>query len=275
MISMCSGFKSDRGNPEPDLKLLSEAGFSHVHWVHHWADDFMYGTPEIDQIEEWLRDFGLSLHGIHASSGQEKGWTSTEEHQRKAGVELVRNRMEMASRLSGSFIVLHPPLLAHDNPESWDSVRRSLDELEPVAKANGVGIAIENMINDDFKGLAKLLDEYPPEFLGICYDTGHGNMGRAGGIQFIKRRKSRLMALHLHDNNGFHDQHKPLFTGTVPWGELAELLAGSPCHDRISLEVNSYSVKVESFDGFLKDVLKGAAKFERMVRQARKAKARA
>ena len=65
-LSLTTDYATDTGNPEPYLKRIAEAGFSHVHWCHHWNTDFLYSPYEIAQIAEWLDDFGLRLLDLHA-----------------------------------------------------------------------------------------------------------------------------------------------------------------------------------------------------------------
>jgi len=58
--------------------------------------------------------------------------------------------------------------------------------------------------------------------LGMCYDSGHGNADKSGGtgIGMLTRFGHKLMALHLHDNNGINDQHLLPFDGTVDWSAI-------------------------------------------------------
>ena len=50
MVDMLNGI----GNPEPFLRAISDAGFSHVHWCHHWSGDFLYSESEMLHIENLL-----------------------------------------------------------------------------------------------------------------------------------------------------------------------------------------------------------------------------
>ncbi len=86
-------------SPEPMLRAIAEAGFTHLHWCHQWCSDFLYGPAELEAIQSWLRKYNLALLDIHGSAGQEKCWFSTVEYERRAGVELVANRLEMFARL--------------------------------------------------------------------------------------------------------------------------------------------------------------------------------
>ena len=79
-LSMTTDFVRDKGNPEPYLRRIADAGFSHVHWCHQWNTDFLYSRPEIEQIRAWLAGCGLQTLDLHASAGVEKNWASLLEH---------------------------------------------------------------------------------------------------------------------------------------------------------------------------------------------------
>jgi len=234
-LSITTDYAQQAGSPQPYLRRIAEAGFTHVHWCHHWNTDFLYSRPEIEQIERWLREFGLGVTDVHGSAGQEKAWMAPEEYRRLAGVELVQNRIRMAARLGADVVIMHVPALgdpAH-NPDRWDQARRSLDAVEPCARECGVRIALENGKWDDIE---RLLALYPPDYVGLCYDSGHGNMDGAGLDRLEAGPKQRLISIHLHDNDGTQDLHNIPFTGTVDWGRLARLIAGSPYAKWVNLE---------------------------------------
>src|SRR5215471_2587086 len=132
-LSLTTDFESDTGCPEPALRAIAAAGFTHTHWCHQWNTDFLYSRPEIDQIGRWLKESGLKLLDLHGSAGREKGWYSARESERLAGVELVENRLRMTAELGGSCVVMHVPQLpqqAESTPEC-DRTRRSIDALLP------------------------------------------------------------------------------------------------------------------------------------------------
>ena len=62
---------------------------------------------EIRQIERWLREFNLAVNDLHGSAGREKAWGSPREYERLAGVELVKNRIDMAARLGTDVVIMH------------------------------------------------------------------------------------------------------------------------------------------------------------------------
>jgi sugar phosphate isomerase/epimerase len=256
MLSITTDYAKDTGDPSPYLKHIGEAGFSHIHWCHHWNTDFLYSRWEIEQIQKWLDEYGLQVLDLHGSVGPEKNWASAEDYQRLAGVDLVRNRIEMTARLGAEVVIMHVP----SDPASV-TIRRSLDELEPVARKHRVRIAIEN---GDFSAIGKLLSEYDPQYLGLCYDSGHGNRGEPG-LDHLESLKDRLISVHLHDNDGTGDQHKPLFTGTVDWQRLARIMAESSYTKCVSMELSMRNAGFEDETAFLRKAFEDGTTFANMI----------
>ena len=262
MLSITTDYVRDTGCPAPFLGKIAAAGFSHVHWCHHWNTDFIYSKHEIRQIKKWLANSGLQLLDLHASAGVEKNWGSPADYERLSGVELVLNRLEMTAELGGGAIVIHLPELER-NGECRKALYKSLDALLPVAKELKVKIAVENGC---FAAIESVFNDYPDDFLGLCYDSGHGNMGDGRGLQGLDKLKSRLIAVHLHDNDGVSDLHRPMFTGTVDWHELAGIIAESAYDKWPSTEASMRCGPAgEPEESFLAECFHGCKKIAGMV----------
>ncbi|MBO7761941.1 MAG: sugar phosphate isomerase/epimerase [Clostridia bacterium] len=117
------------------------------------------------------------------------------------------------------------------------------------AKRYNVGICIENMWptlklfggvqwNTDI--LLELVDSFRDDIVGVCWDTGHGNVTGNGhgnvvqnhpellpyGDQYanITRIGKRLRALHIHDNSGVDDDHLMPGHGNIKWDDVIRAL---------------------------------------------------
>lgn len=260
MLSIATDYLEDRGSPEPHLRHIAEAGFSHVHWCHQWNTDFLYSQSEIEQIRRWLSEHGLNVLDIHASAGIEKDWCSEREYERTAGVELVENRMQMAARLSADVIVLHARANA-----SLDRQLSSLEALQQMSRPLGVRIAFENLPDDDLTRIEELLERFEPGFVGFCYDSGHAHMG-GQDLAVHTRLLKRLIAVHLHDNDGTADQHRLPFTASVPWHRVAAALAGSGYSKCVNLEVGMKAHDYTGESDFLRASLDAGHKLAEMIR---------
>ncbi len=267
-LSMTSDYATSTGCPEPALRRIADAGFTHVHWCHQWNTDFLYDHAEICQIARWFKDFGLTLTDLHASLGVEKCWVSPREYEREAGVALVANRIAMTARLGGDVIIMHTgnePRAETDRARFWTQLGRSLDALEPVARDHGVRIAIEN--TNDFPIIRRLLADHGPDYLGLCYDCGHGNM-LPDGLGELEELKDRLIAVHLHDNDGQGDQHLPPFTATVDWEGLAKIMARSAYRKPVSMESSMHNSGITDEAAFLKQCHDAGTRLANLVEKA-------
>jgi sugar phosphate isomerase/epimerase len=268
MLSVATDYIKDAGDPGPYLRNIAEAGFSHIHWCHEWNTDYLYSKKSVGRIKRCMKAVGLKLLDLHASAGNKKNWGSAKDQVRCAGVELVRNRIAMAAELGADVIVLHVAAKhARDSRERFfGHLCRSLDELRPFSRAHGVRIAIENMDKDNFVLIKKLFSEFEPDFLGLCYDSGHGNIdGR--GLDLLKTVKSRLIALHLHDNNGKSDQHKIPFTGTIDWDRLAGIIRSSGYKKCPNLELRMASHGAVDEKVFLNKAFEAGRRLSGMIKR--------
>lgn len=239
-LSLTTDYAAGTGCPEPYLRRIAEAGFTHVHWCHQWNTDFAYAGCEIRQIEAWLRELGLRLNDLHGSVGPEKNWCSSVEYERQAGIELVKNRVRMSHVLGADVVIMHIPAEPESAQEAgayWDRLRRSLDAVEGEARRYAVRIAVENLTcQGTFDTIAALFSLYGSDYLGLCYDAGHGNV-TGDGLQRLAGLRDRLIAVHLHDNDTSGDQHRLPFCGTIDWQLLMQLVADSAYAKPLSFEV--------------------------------------
>ena len=261
-LSVTTDYAKDKGDPSPYLRRIADAGFSHVHWCHQWNTDFLYSKWEIEQVRKWLEAYGLQLLDLHGSVGPEKNWASRREYERRAGVELVKNRLDMAARLGSDVIIMHIP-----TGPPCDPLRKSLDEIQSFARERGVRIALEN---GDFEAIRNVLSEYDRDYLGLCYDSGHGNMD-GKGLDQLASLKDRLLSVHLHDNDGSGDQHNLPFSGTVDWARLARIIAESTYTKCTSMEVTMRNSGIEDETDFLKRAFETGTRFSKMIDEQRNA----
>ena len=122
---------------------------------------------------------------------------------------------------------------------------------------------------DDLSGIRELFSAYGKDFLGLCYDSGHGNIG-GKGIEHLASVKDRLISVHLHDNNGENDEHKPIFSATVDWPRLARIMAESSYDKCVSMESSMRNAGTEDEKVFLDLSFETGTRFARMIADARR-----
>jgi sugar phosphate isomerase/epimerase len=192
------------------------------------------------QIKEWCDELGLKVKGVHATAGEKesdlKVYSSPNEYSRLAGVELIKNRVDLAHLLNAEAIVLHFVLGVQKEEDFRQElllpVFKSFDELEPYCKTHKIRLCIENtggtpaICCSVFDILCK---RYDKDFFGLCLDTGHANIHcKENCLVYAERYNDRLFMIHVHDNQGEKDEHILPFAGTFDWEGFAKVLARSP-----------------------------------------------
>lgn len=273
------------------LKRIAAAGFTHIHWCHEWDREYMYSAYEMRQIRDWMEEYGLRSKALHSSRGSardgnvrerhyRKDYTSDWEYNRRAGVELIRNRVDLATVLGAGEIVLHlyvPYLTIREKPEVkeefYSCVFKSMDELMPCCLEKKVRICIENLFDMPgeymLEAWDRLFERYPKDFLGVCYDTGHANMvWREKAPEILERYGDRLYAVHIHDNNGAMDSHWLPGTGSIEWEKAMGTIAKSAYEGALVLELSSRERDVELL---LKRAYEAGCRLDALYRKGKQA----
>ena len=147
---------------------------------------------------------------------------------------LLKRSIECTAEAGGKICIVHP-----DNNKSPEANAEIYAEILPFAKSCGVKIATENMWNwngerDEscFAACATSesfnahLDAVNDDFFVACLDIGHAEMrgSGSGAANMIYALGDRLQALHLHDNDKWHDSHQIPFSMDIDFMPIVKAL---------------------------------------------------
>ncbi|MBI5833181.1 MAG: sugar phosphate isomerase/epimerase [Armatimonadetes bacterium] len=208
------------------LRRMRAAGFDRIHWCWDWNANVVYGEAGLARVRDLLTEADLALADTHGAIAGEAREYSVDPAQRAAGLALHRDRLAFTAALGGDVVVLHPPEGRGEELEAaTERMVAACLELVPTVRQTGVRLAIENIWPSERNRLviARLLSAFEPDIMGFCLDSGHANV--AGDLDWlIDYAFDRLLAVHLHDNDGSGDQHLLPGDGTVPWDKLTSAL---------------------------------------------------
>jgi sugar phosphate isomerase/epimerase len=155
---------------------------------------------------------------------------------------LIRESIELASRLESNAIVLHPGRFGtEDDREScFNKMVANLKILASDAQDSGVMLGLENKEGTstgnlccDAAELVRAVEAVNSDNLGATFDIGHANLTCGGDKnklqQFVKTIASHVIHVHVHDNGGVWtdeydgDQHLAPGAGTIDYTVLREL----------------------------------------------------
>lgn len=81
---------------------------------------------------------------------------------------------------------------------------------------DGLKIVVENVMDDEPYMLAKMMDRIKNPNIKLCLDVGHAAcVGSTPVVEWLEVLAPYLGHLHIHNNDGTYDFHKPIFEGIV------------------------------------------------------------
>ena len=192
----------------------------------------------------------------------------------------LKRAIECTAEAGGEICVIHP-----DNNASPEENAEFYLELLPFAKECGVKIATENMWNwDKEKKQAKFaacatpesfcahIDMVGSDYLVACLDLGHAEMRGSGttAVEMIKALGTRLQALHIHDNDKWHDSHQIPFSMDIDFEPIVEVLKESDYSGYFTLEADSFLqvYTKENIFGGIKKLADSAKKLAEMYEKS-------
>ncbi len=241
---------------ERAVEYVGKAGFD------YW-DFSMFDMCRYDHTTKQVIDTGHPLTGSERLAfarrlkqiGLDNGITCNQSHAPfSCNYPFVRARLKWAiectAEAGGKICVIHPQTNKHakENAEMfW--------ELLPFAKECGVKIATENMwawdeekdqssfaacaTSEDF---LEHLETVNDEFFVACLDLGHAEMrgSGSGAVEMIRALGKHLQALHIHDNDQWHDSHQIPFSMNMDFDAIVKALKEINYSGYFTLEASQY-----------------------------------
>jgi len=224
-------YHGQRLGRDPLIEIAAH-GFESVE-VFATRTHFDYHNPAaVADLQQWLADAGLELHGIHAPVtesfvggrwGPALSLASADKDRRAQAVAEAELALHIARRIPAGVFVAHLGIPRAQQPPSSennrDAARRSIEELQQIAAPLGVDVAVEVIPNELSR--AGSLVHFVEEDLdgvdvGICLDFGHAHMD-GDLVDAVEIVSGHLITTHVHDNRGRTDDHLVPFDGTIDW----------------------------------------------------------
>ena len=217
-----------------------------------FTDDYREVAKELLEMAD---SAGVKFTQAHAPFGPYEKYIN--EH-----VPLFPRAFEFCRLLGIDKIVVHPimPCSYYGNEKMiYDANIEFYRALAPLAKTNGVKIAIENMWQTDKRSgvivdqiladpyeLARMYDDLKDlECFTVCLDLGHVALCRREPEDAIRILGDRLGCLHIHDVDYKSDLHTLPGTSKINWDNVCHALADVGYDGEFNMEADSF------YKGFL------------------------
>lgn len=167
--------------------------------------------------------------------------------------EVLRRPFDLYQRHNGEFYVVHtngPIEHPQDIRKEQDMRKRVIDRLfrfEEICAREGIQMVVENLGFDRKKRILFNQQEFLAIFeqiphLKCLIDTGHAVLADFNICEVQDRLKDRIIAYHVHDNNGEKDEHLRIDAGRINWEKFAEGFSKFTPNATMVFEYNSAEV---------------------------------
>ncbi len=244
-------------SPADAVRQIAAVGFPAVELsTEHIIDMEESENPEAEceALRSVVDDLGLRMPQVHTML--QANLASADDEVRERDLATVSRHVELAGLMGIETAVIHPGgsgPMTMDEFEA-DRVRRMVTyrRFADHAAEHGVSLAIENMCDSPrasrgargmrgygtlISELHEIIDDIDRQNVGICYDTGHGNLQGLSMAEAIRACGDRLIATHITDNDGSGDQHRTPFYGNIDWHEGMAALAEIGYEGIFNLEI--------------------------------------
>jgi sugar phosphate isomerase/epimerase len=194
-----------------------------------------YTRPNnIDHNRSMAKDIGeqistIPLRGFHGPY-LELVPASQDPKVRDVARSRFQDAYDLAKVVDAQHLILHTGYFPKTYPrEIW--VQNSLEFwIDFLSDKHGpVNVHIENVYEDDYSGIAELLDRVNEalneEKLTACLDIGHVHSNSSKALEeWITNLGNRIRYVHLNNNDGIVDDHWGLWKGKIDIVHVLDLL---------------------------------------------------
>jgi len=149
---------------------------------------------------------------------------------RRFMLKRLEKSMRYAHQLDCLLWIFHPgshsAISSFYSGWDWQVNLGSVKALLTLGRKYNVRIAIEN-IPEIFPSLLKSVNDFSKfydelgEDIGMALDVGHANVNGQTG-EFMDKLRSKIVHIHVSDNDGKQDSHFGIGKGNVDWQNLAK-----------------------------------------------------
>ena len=213
----------------------------------------------INAVKEGLKKYGLTIGQAHAPNAYVPRKPKETEIMRKC----VEKCFAICEELDCRHLVIHPICdgsARYPSLTKEDEIRENMSyfsSIIPLLKKHNVVCCLENAYSLDWgtkKAYAcacsdmaeanRYIDDLNAlageKRFAFCLDTGHALMIGTDIYNAIKMLGDRLEILHVHDNDGYLDEHTAAFLGVCNWGRFIKSLREFGYKGNINMETSSF-----------------------------------
>ncbi len=239
------------------IKMIHDAGFDAFDFSFFSLDEKneLFGDSYIDyakELREYADSTGIVCNQAHAPFPS--GLYGDEQLNSKQLPRILK-AIEASAVLGAKAIIVHP---IHHLPDSVNINEYNAEfykKLLPTAEKCGIIICTENMWQRDPRrskciidstnskacDFASMIDYINSPYLRGCLDLGHCELvGEAPDKAIRGMGNKRIIALHIHDNDRYGDNHTLPYLSSLEWDKILSALKETEYEGDFTYEADGF-----------------------------------
>ncbi len=198
-----------------------------------------------EEILEFFRPYkeAAEKHGVAFCQAHAPfpSWVKDKPVTNEYMIRVFEKCLMVCAYLNCPYLIVHPFFPGYNetltSEEEWNLNIESYSRLIPAIKKYGVTVCLENMFTVSRRKVYAAICENPDEVnryidtlnniagekcFAFCLDTGHALLVGLEIRTLINKLGHRIETLHIHDNDGWDDQHLTPYMGILDWNRFIE-----------------------------------------------------
>jgi sugar phosphate isomerase/epimerase len=181
---------------------------------------------ELAEQMERFQQYPISLHGPYYHTEHSKA-EGTEEYIRS--MDYFRQTLELSQKLKSRYIVFHHnncrvepnrrEAMINTATENLMQLRREAERFDARIVIENAGVLAQGNMLFDEEQFIRMAGSMPDD---ILLDVGHAHANGWDLSHVIQKLADKIIAYHLHNNDGYADNHNRILDGTL---DLPRILA--------------------------------------------------
>lgn len=237
------------------IEVVAKAGFDAWDFSMFKLASYDWPTGKVKVSTQFSGSNAVNLAKTLKKIGEDYGIHCNQSHAPfPSSIKQIRDSLKTAIELTaiagGKTCIIHP-----DNNLSVEENTQFYLELLPFAKQHGVAIATENMWNwnnnlnqasicacSDKANFCAQMQALQDDYFVACLDIGHAEMKglNTSAVELIYALGNRLKALHIHDNDKWHDSHEIPFSMNIDFVPIVKALKDIGYDGYLTLEADRF-----------------------------------
>jgi len=156
----------------------------------------------------------------------------------------IHQSMEVAKRIGLKAVIFHTNYIVNFRLKSYINTWLTLNELywrKILEEYPNQMVYIENMFDEAPEMITKLAERMKDEpRFAVCFDLAHARISGTPLQQWLESVKPYVAHIHINDNDGIEDLHRPVGSGVIDWKEFSRFGQKLEKEPSILIEVRNF-----------------------------------